>query len=477
MGITEGGSGHGDFGSPLSGWKGRRAVLRAGFGCVIALLVFSTIEAYRIQESVSGQHLGIHRTFVHRDEALSQLRRNVLLGSTFIRDFFLSTRADRVSVYESQIRELQEQNRQALAVLENLRTAGRAEAEARSTVEDYWRTLEPVAVTMEFVTAASAYDFVQREVVPRRSAAYWGLRQLTEIYHQDLQDREAEVSRKRRAAAQRLALLLGVCVVLGVLAAWLAMRHVEVLARATARQYGELARAKRELQQLSARLLEVQEEERRQLSHGLHDEIGQTLTALRIEVSNALQKSVVPEVKERLDRARALAERSVQAVRDISLLLRPSLLDDLGLLPALQWQAEDFARRSGIACEFEEAELPETLPDGVKTCVYRVVQEALNNCEKHAGASRVWLRLRAEPRRLTVEVRDNGRGFEAAAGGMPRSLEGVGLLGMRERASRLGGQVTCESAPGRGTRVTLELPLPAPPVKAHAAGAAVPERT
>lgn len=475
MGASGSGSESKGAGSPLSGWKGQRAVLQTAFGCVLALLVFSTIRVYRIQESVSEQHLEVHRIFMGRDEALSQLRRNLLLGSAFIRDFFLSSRPDRVNIFESQHRELQEQNRKALAVLEGFAASGEAEAAARRTVRDYWRLLEAAAEQMEAATASAAYDFVQRELAPRRSAAYRGLQQLTEIYHQDLQKREAEISRRRQRAARRIATLLGICVVLGLLAAWLAMRHVEVLARETARQYDALAEAKRELQQLSTRLLEVQEEERRQLSRGLHDEIGQTLTALRIEVSRALGRSVVPEVRERLERARMLAERGVQAVRDISLLLRPSLLDDLGLLPALQWQAEDFARRSGIACEFEEAGAAEALPDAVKTCVYRVVQEALNNCEKHAQATRVRLRIDALPERLTVEVEDNGRGFETAPGGMPRQVEGVGLLGMRERATRLGGRLICESAPGRGTRVRLELPLAAAAAATPSDPAAVPE--
>ncbi|HWQ56708.1 MAG TPA: sensor histidine kinase [Bryobacteraceae bacterium] len=460
MQTREGVAGYGETGAPLPAWRGRRAVLRAGFGCVLALLVFSTVEAYRIQGSVSDRHAEVYRRYLDQDGALSQLRRNILLGSTYIRDFFMSTRPERAQVYRNQIRELQSQNRHALALLDDLQTEARRGESPRATVEDYWRTLELVAKRMELVTPAAAYDFIQEEVVPRRTASYSALRQLTETYQREMQLQELKFSRTRKAAVQRLAVLLGVCVVLGILVAWVTMRHAEILVRETTRHYAEQMEAKRELERLSARLLEIQEEERRRLSHGLHDEIGQTLTALRIEISHALARSELPEVRERLGRARALAERTVQTVRDISLLLRPSLLDDLGLVPALQWHLEDFTRRSGVACEFQEAELPQDLPDAVKTCVYRVVQEALNNCEKHASASRVWVTLRVAGKRLVMEVRDDGRGFHILSGDMPRRREGIGLLGMRERAAGVGGQLVLESEPGQGTRVCLEIPLP-----------------
>jgi signal transduction histidine kinase len=161
-------------------------------------------------------------------------------------------------------------------------------------------------------------------------------------------------------------------------------------------------------------------------------------------------------------RARDLAERTVQTVRNIALLLRPALLDDLGLAPALQWQLEEFTRRSGIVCEFCEDGVDDMLPDPVKTCVYRVVQEALHNCEKHAGANRVSIALRQLPDSLEAEVRDNGRGFELNQKSMPHRNAGLGILGMRERAARVGGTLALETAPGRGTHLSLRIPLAQP---------------
>src|SRR5206468_595560 len=142
------------------------------------------------------------------------------------------------------------------------------------------------------------------------------------------------------------------------------------------RHFAEVEQARRELQQLSARLLEIEEEGKRRLSRELHDEIGQTLALLQIEISQlqSLLATQPETIRERLKRARELAGRTVQTIRNMSGLLRPALLDDLGLVPALQFQLEDFLRRSGIGCKFVEENVAEQLPDAVKTCVYRVVQ-------------------------------------------------------------------------------------------------------
>ena len=212
-----------------------------------------------------------------------------------------------------------------------------------------------------------------------------------------------------------------------------------------------------DLEHLSARLLEVQEEERRRLSRELHDEIGQTLTALRLEIAHTLNNGAGPAFKERLERARELAERTLRTVRNIALLLRPSLLDDLGLGPALQWLAEDFTRRTGSPCEIWGENVENDLPDAVKTCVYRVVQEALHNCETHAAATRVKLSLSRSAKQLTVRIDDDGRGFGTEAGGA--SGKGLGIIGMRERAALLGGTLDLSSSPGRGCRVTLCVPI------------------
>jgi signal transduction histidine kinase len=256
--------------------------------------------------------------------------------------------------------------------------------------------------------------------------------------------------------------MLGIGVLLSILVARLSLRHAENLERAADRHFAEVEQTRGELQRLSARLLEIEEEGRRKLSRELHDEIGQTLALLQIELSRALAYPASPSasLREHLDRAHALAERTVQTIRNISGLLRPALLDDLGLVPALQFQLEDFLRRSGIICEFDEQGVADHLPDAVKTCVYRVVQEALHNCEKHSGARKVRVSVRQFPEALAAEIEDDGAGFAMTDQHHPVRGMGLGLLGMRERAGNIGGSLIVDSAPGHGTRIALRIPLP-----------------
>lgn len=432
--------------------------MRTGYVAIVGLLVVAAVEAYRIQGAISERHVEIYREYVKHEETLSSLRRNIWLSATFVREFFINPQPDRADLLERQLRRLEDQNRKALDELDRMSPPLRPHVQLRAGLREYWETLESIAHTKARLNDRQAYQFLQREIVPRRNLAGTALRQVAGAYQEALQNSEVEFAQSRRSAARRLVLVLGLCVMVGLLVARFSLRHAENLERQTLRHYEEVMQTKKDLEKLSARLLEIQEEERRMLSRGLHDEVGQTLTALRIEISHALALATAPGALERLERARGLAERLVQTVRDISLLLRPALLDDLGLAPAMQWQVEEFASRSGIACEFSEEGVQDLLPDAVKTCVFRVMQEALHNCEKHAAASSLRVVVRQSRELLTLVIEDNGRGFELSAKGMPRGA-GLGVLGMRERAAMVGGVLAVESAPARGTRLSLRIPL------------------
>jgi signal transduction histidine kinase len=234
------------------------------------------------------------------------------------------------------------------------------------------------------------------------------------------------------------------------------MIYILRLERQTKARYLELARSRGELQQLSSRLVDAQESERRSISRELHDEIGQSLGALLVDLSR-LSASLPPdrpEVKDQVDRMKSVAESSVQAVRNIALLLRPSMLDDLGLGPALEWQGREVSRRSDIEVEVRAENVPGDLPPEYATTVYRLVQEALNNAVRHSGAKTAKVEVEQSGRRIRVRISDDGRGFD------PKRTRGLGILGMEERVKRLGGEFTVDSAPSRGTAIIAELPLP-----------------
>jgi signal transduction histidine kinase len=215
----------------------------------------------------------------------------------------------------------------------------------------------------------------------------------------------------------------------------------------------ENVEARAGLRDLSAKLVRVQEEERRALSRELHDEAGQSFSAILMEAENLLDMPQRGDLHRHLESIRNLAQRGLSEARDMALLLRPSMLDDFGLLPALNWQARETGKRTGLRVQVNAAELPEDLPEEHKTCIYRVVQEALNNVARHAQASAVQVSLQGRPFEISLSVQDDGTGFDA------QRVRGLGLLGMEERVHHLGGTFVIDSQPGRGTLLKINLPV------------------
>jgi len=210
-----------------------------------------------------------------------------------------------------------------------------------------------------------------------------------------------------------------------------------------------------ELRELAARSERAREQERRRIAHEIHDELGQLLTALRMSISAlALQPGAqAPAIDEQVQRMLGLTDRTLQVVRGVVSTLRPAALD-LGLVSALEWLAADFRRHTGIVCRLHAPCAPIEVGDERATTVFRIVQESLTNVARHAGADAVDIRLERDASHYHVEVRDDGHGFDA---GMtrPRSF---GLIGMRERALMVDGELTIDSAPGRSTTVRLRMP-------------------
>jgi signal transduction histidine kinase len=205
-------------------------------------------------------------------------------------------------------------------------------------------------------------------------------------------------------------------------------------------------------------VLEAREEEKTHIARELHDELGQLLTAMKMDLGwmrerlpDAALAAKAAEIGEMLD-------RTVASTRRISADLRPLMLDDLGLADAAQWLVEDFSRRSGVKCEIrvENGAGFEDLSKGLSTAAYRAVQESLTNIARHAGAKGAWVTLAVADGELQVEVEDDGRGIAPEDMAKTRSL---GLKGMRERITYLGGSLEVGRAPRGGTRLSIRLPL------------------
>jgi signal transduction histidine kinase len=227
----------------------------------------------------------------------------------------------------------------------------------------------------------------------------------------------------------------------------------------TKRAEQELRASSEQLRNLTAHLQSVREEERARISREVHDELGQSLTAVKMDL--AWLAGRLPQrngqMLKRIRSTRQLADSMIQSIRRISTELRPAVLD-LGLAAAVEWQVQEFQARSGIQCKVRLLTHEVFAPD-VSTTLFRILQETLTNVARHAKATRVEVVKQKRRDRVVLMIRDNGRGFDEENPSVSKSL---GLLGMRERAAILGGQVNISSAPGKGTTVTAWIPLPSP---------------
>jgi signal transduction histidine kinase len=236
----------------------------------------------------------------------------------------------------------------------------------------------------------------------------------------------------------------------------IAVLYVGRLENRIQRQRVREAENARDLQRLSSQLLTVQEEERRTIARELHDEVGQVLTALKVELAVAQHGvTAAGAAPDALDEARAIADSALHTVRDLSHLLHPSLLDDLGLAAALESYAKGFAKRHSIRVDVLHDQMDDRVAPRVEAAAYRIVQEALTNVVKHAHATSCRVYLQPLTNTLLVTIEDDGIGFDPVQVAESR---GLGLIGIRERVAQLGGTIRLETAPGKGTRLTVELP-------------------
>lgn len=221
-----------------------------------------------------------------------------------------------------------------------------------------------------------------------------------------------------------------------------------------------LRRSKEELQELAAASQSVREQEKSRIARELHDELGQALTALKMDV-NWLRERLSEKQGQGLETEKLVAmetmlDRTVASTRRISTDLRPLMLDDLGLMPAVEWLVEDFSARTGVACELRVSDPEPDLQDPYATAVFRILQESLTNVARHAKASRVEVSVQQIDSHIKLHVRDNGQGFSLRDARKPKSY---GLMGLRERAYLLGGEAIIDSRPGEGTNIDVTLPI------------------
>ena len=442
-----------------------RRLLLMGFGGLLLLLAFTGLDALSILQKIQTRNESIREDYVHRDQIVEQLRSDIYLSGTYVRDFLLEPDPNLADVHRKELETARQRIQTMIAAYErNLRSEERAPfMQFKNEVQSYFDSLRPALEWDARERRLLGYSFMKNSLLPRRMVVVRLADQIGRVNERQMEAGDRQVRELFASFRRSFVLLLVLTLLCGLVLAAVSIQRLLRLERLSAQRYDEIVQARSALRDLSARLVEVQEMERRSLSRELHDEVGQSLSALLLGISNVA--AVIPpetngDAREQLQDIRRLAERTVAVVRDMSLLLRPSMLDDLGLLPALQWQAREVSRTSHLRVEVQADDVPEDLSEEQKTCIYRVVQEALRNVSRHARAAHVQIRLTHSGDRLQLAIQDDGQGF------VPEREKGVGLLGMEERVVRLNGEFHVESQPGKGTRISIELPLAAPAAKA-----------
>jgi signal transduction histidine kinase len=429
-------------------------VLVAGFGGLLLLMAAAETGALLFLNSLRHSGTELQARFLARNRTLEQIRSDIYLSGTFARDSLL---APEVSGARAQIAALEGLHRETETALDRYAQSLEPDEIApfrvlRSEIDGYWKVLDRTFSWTVEERSKQRFAFFYEELIPRRTSMLQIADRIAGLNEESLKRGDEKLGALFGRLQLSLVVVIAVTLVGGAGLAALTTFHILRLEGEVGRRLDESVHAQASLQELSAKLLRAQEEERRALSRELHDEVGQSFSAVLMEAENLLDLEPAQEVRPRLESIRAVAEKGINEIRNMALLLRPSMLDDFGLVPALDWQARETAKRTGMHVQLN-SELTDELPEEHKTCIYRVVQEALNNCARHAQASTVQVEVRRETAGILLSVLDDGSGFDTGR------VHGLGLRGMEERVRHLGGTFEIDSRPGRGTKVQVVLPL------------------
>ena len=433
-------------------------VLSVGFGIVIALIALLGFGAMRRARTINDEMIAAQDKYLETEAVLNEIPADLYLADILVRDYLLDPSQSAAPEYRAELVNLRASLRTRLDTLVNAGTEDNPAVEQlRKEVRAYWETLQPVFDWDPQEKAARSYVFLRRQVLPRRDAVVALEREVSNLNATNLQTEQRRIRERQAALQSFLTRMLLFAVSVGILVALASTLRVFVLERQGERQRSRILLDEENLRHLSRKLLQAQEEERKSLSRDLHDAVGQMLTGMGMALSNfeSQQPGLTAKSREQLEDAKRLNADTIRLVRDLAMGLRPSMLDDIGLGPALQWQAREFSRRSGIPAVVQLDGKLSGMPDEHRTCVYRIVQEALTNCVRHAEAKEIRVSVHGGQDSVRVTVQDDGIGFDT---GQPLR-EGLGLVGIRERVMQLGGDFEITSQAHKGTILEVELPL------------------
>lgn len=435
--------------------------LAVGFSVTLGLWLYTEYAFTQRIDSLQRDAAEVASRYTRAQELLSTVRAQVLLNSLRMRDALLDPQPDFVRQSREQIETSHRMVTQALADYEPVMGSGVESsqlARLQNEVEQFHTTSIAVLADAADSNPARIREVLNRDLVPRREAMLAISDDIQAINRRAFDQHQRDIADLHRGAERESRGRLAFVLLIGLAVIFATSFYATGL---EARLRVQVARDKRmtqELQDAAAKLIAAQEDERRRIARELHDEVGQVLSALKVEIEVA-QRSIAaaggsPAV---LGEAQSIADGALNTIRNITQLLHPAALDDLGLAAAIDSSLRGLARRQEIRAELHQKDLPERLPRDVELAAYRIVQEAITNVGKHAYATQCHVHLIQLDDRLLIEIEDDGVGFVEDANA-PVIARGLGLISVRERVSRLGGTFNILSAPGQGTRLIVSLP-------------------
>ena len=432
----------------------RSVLLGGAFAALLTVTAIAALAVWRNATAAQERVAALHEAHTRAGSAVSAIRANIYLTAILTRDYLLDPDPSKVDQYIDQFDTIRTDTEQSFGVLESMASDAQqkaALARLSKEVDAYWNPTETV---LDWTPEEKRIHrlAVLRQRLRRRQEIFALVRQAEALMSANFDRERQRITRTEQEFRTSLGWITAISLAIGVGIAGAALARMVRLERQS--QAAEL-----QLRELSTQLRTAQESERKHLSRELHDQVGQMLTGLRMELAALARAnwSADPDIGTRITRAKGTVEETLKQVRNIAMLVRPSMLDDIGLKPALLWQAREFSRTTAVPVDARIESAADCLPEDYRTSIYRIVQEALTNCARHASATQVTITLTRQGTQLQLVIADNGVGFAPSVRGRPR---GLGLVGMEERVRELGGRLHVISNPGEGMRIEVELPVP-----------------
>jgi len=432
-------------------------VLAMGFGILVVLIAVLGFGAIRRADTIYAEVQNAQESYLQTEAFRRGIVTDLYLADILVRDYLLDPSSLNVQSHRQELLNTRDSLQQRLDHLSELVGENDSPRLARlqEEVEGYWDSLDPIFDWTPQEKSLQSSEFLRRKVLPRRQAVVDLAREMARINDENLSRARQRLQGSQDVLHSFLLRMMGFTLGLGIIVAMLTTRRVSILERKHDEQRKQIEETQNNLRRLSRRLVQAQELERRALSRELHDEVGQMMTALGMELGHleTLRSGNVEAFRNRMEEVKRLNTDAMRAIRDLAMGLRPSMLDDIGIEAALQWQGREFSRHTGVPATVRVDGSLDYLSDSQRTCIYRVVQEALTNCARHAKAKHVLVSLRADENGVVVIVQDDGIGFNTTA-----ARGGLGLLGLQERVQELDGRVVLTSQRNKGTTIRVELP-------------------